>query len=103
MDMFTDLSAEQIVMYSIGFAGQALFSARFLIQWVTSEKNRKSVIPLAFWYFSLAGGATLFVYAFWQRDPVIMLGQGGGLFIYARNLWLIHRERREQAAEAQAS
>lgn len=98
--MLKNLSVEEIVMYTVGFGGQAMFTMRFLVQWLTSEKNRKSVIPIAFWYFSLAGGATLFVYAVWQRDPVIMLGQATGLFIYIRNLWLIHRERREQSAEA---
>ena len=64
--------------------------------------TRKSVIPITFWYCSLAGGATLFVYALWRQDPVFILGQGTGLFIYVRNLWLIHRERREQSQTEQA-
>jgi lipid-A-disaccharide synthase-like uncharacterized protein len=74
----------------VGFLGQALFSMRFLIQWIMSERARKSVMPTAFWYFSLAGGLVLLTYAIYRRDPVFILGQGMGLVIYARNLWLIH-------------
>jgi lipid-A-disaccharide synthase-like uncharacterized protein len=99
LDFFKNLSTEEAIMLVIGFAGQAMFTMRFLVQWLKSEISRKSVIPIAFWYFSLAGGATLFVYALWRQDPVFILGQGTGLFIYARNLWLIHRERREQAGQ----
>jgi lipid-A-disaccharide synthase-like uncharacterized protein len=76
----------------IGFLGQALFSLRFIVQWIKSERMRRSVVPLAFWYFSLAGGVTLFAYAVHRMDPVFILGQGSGIFIYLRNLWLIHRE-----------
>ena len=76
----------------IGFAGQALFSMRFVVQWLKSEREKKSVVPLAFWYFSLAGGAALLLYALHQADPVFIVGQGLGLFIYLRNLWLIYKE-----------
>jgi len=105
VDQFLDLSTEEKIMLGVGFAGQALFAMRFIIQWLKSEISRRSVIPIAFWYFSILGGATLFVYALWRGDPVFILGQGTGLFIYARNLWLIHRERRDEAAteDAQAS
>lgn len=89
-------------MIGVGFTGQALFSARFLIQWVKSEMSRKSVIPLAFWYFSLAGGTVLFVYAVWREDPVFIAGQGGGLIIYLRNLYLIRRERQAEKEAAEA-
>ncbi|PRY71544.1 lipid-A-disaccharide synthase N-terminal domain-containing protein [Halomonas ventosae] len=82
----------------IGFLGQALFSARFLVQWLASERARRSIVPRAFWFFSLAGGATLLAYAIYRRDPVFIAGQGAGLFIYARNLMLIRREIREQRA-----
>lgn len=99
MDAFKDLTTEEAIMLVVGFAGQALFAMRFIIQWLKSEISRRSVIPLAFWYFSLAGGATLFVYALWRKDPVFIMGQGTGLFIYARNLWLIYRERRDQTRE----
>jgi len=79
----------------IGFAGQALFSARFLVQWVYSERRKRSLIPIAFWYFSLAGGATLFTYALHIGDPVFILGQSLGVLIYTRNLYFIHKERRQ--------
>jgi lipid-A-disaccharide synthase-like uncharacterized protein len=97
---FTGMSTEEIVMVTVGLVGQLMFTMRFLVQWLKSEISRKSVIPIAFWYFSIAGGATLFVYALWRQDPVFILGQGTGLFIYSRNLWLIHRERRETEAAA---
>ncbi len=82
----------------VGFAGQALFSARFLVQWIYSERRRRSVIPVQFWYFSLAGGATLLAYAIHRLDPVFIVGQLGGLLIYSRNLYFILRERRERRA-----
>lgn len=78
---------------AVGFLGQALFSARFIVQWLSSEKLKKSVIPKAFWYFSVAGGATLLAYAVHRRDPVFIVGQAAGLFIYARNLQFLWRER----------
>ena len=89
--------SEHTIWLIIGFAGQGLFSMRFLIQWVYSEKQKKSVIPLEFWYFSLAGGATLLTYAIYKQDPVFIVGQLTGLFIYSRNLYFIARERQELA------
>ncbi|MBW3565079.1 MAG: lipid-A-disaccharide synthase N-terminal domain-containing protein [Acidobacteria bacterium] len=86
--------AEWDIWVAIGFLGQLCFSARFLIQWVSSERERKSVIPIYFWYFSLIGGMILAVYAFHRRDPVFLLGQSMGILIYVRNLMLIHRARR---------
>jgi lipid-A-disaccharide synthase-like uncharacterized protein len=79
----------------VGLGGQLLFTARFLVQWIASERARKSTVPVSFWYFSMAGGVILFAYAVYRRDPVFILGQSMGLLIYARNLWLIHAERRE--------
>ncbi|MEO5573255.1 MAG: lipid-A-disaccharide synthase N-terminal domain-containing protein [Gammaproteobacteria bacterium] len=78
----------------IGFAGQALFSMRFLVQWFQSERQRRSIIPVEFWYFSLAGGLTLLAYAIHQTDPVFIVGQLTGLFVYARNLQMIFREKK---------
>lgn len=72
----------------LGFFGQALFSARFLVQWIASERARRSVVPRAFWWLSLGGGLTLFLYAIARQDPVFMVGQGAGLAIYVRNLRL---------------
>lgn len=77
-----------------GFVAQVMFMMRFLVQWIASERARRSVMPVAFWFFSVAGGALLFIYAIHRQDPVFIAGQGIGLFIYLRNLWLIHRERR---------
>ena len=82
------------VMVIIGFSGQGLFAMRFIIQWLKSETQRKSVIPIAFWYFSIGGGLVLLLYALWRRDPVIICGQGLGLLIYLRNLYLIFRNDR---------
>lgn len=87
----------------IGFIGQALFSARFIIQWLASERARRSIIPVAFWFFSLGGGATLLAYAIYRRDPVFIAGQGAGLIIYVRNLMLIRREKRQTAASETSS
>lgn len=84
----------QSLWLGVGFLGRALFSARFVIQWLASERIRRSVVPHAFWWFSLAGGITLLAYALWRGDPVFVLGQGLGLFVYLRNLILIRRHRR---------
>lgn len=84
---------------TIGLAGQALFSARFIIQWLASEKARRSVVPKAFWYFSLAGSAVLLAYAIHRVDPVFILGQAAGFAIYLRNLWLIEVEHRRSLSE----
>ena len=86
-----ETNPEQI-MIVVGFAGQGLFAMRFIIQWVSSEKQTKSVIPVAFWYFSIGGGAVLLLYAIWRQDPVIICGQGLGLLIYLRNLYFIRRD-----------
>ena len=79
---------------AFGLAGQLLFSGRFLVQWIASEKARRSVVPVGFWYLSIAGGAVLLSYALWRGDPVFITGQLLGVFIYSRNLWLIHVENR---------
>jgi len=79
------------VWLAIGLIGQGLFSARFLVQWLASERRKRSVIPTGFWYFSIGGGVSLLAYAIYRRDPVFILGQGAGLFVYARNLWFIHK------------
>jgi lipid-A-disaccharide synthase-like uncharacterized protein len=82
----------------VGFMGQALFTARFVVQWFKSEIVGKSVIPLAFWYFSVGGGVILLAYAIHKADPVFIAGQGGGLIVYARNLYLIYREKKRAKA-----
>lgn len=78
----------------VGFSGQILFSLRFFVQWVASERNKKSVIPLSFWYFSIGGSFLLLSYAIHRQDPVFILGQSMGFIIYIRNLVLIDREKK---------
>lgn len=78
----------------LGFVAQGFFTMRFVVQWLASERAKRSVVPIAFWFFSLGGGALLLIYAIKRQDPVFIAGQGLGLFIYIRNLWLIANERR---------
>ena len=78
----------------IGFVGQALFGARFIIQWVVSEKKRESTIPLPFWYCSIGGAVVLLAYAIHKQDPVFIVGQSMGSIIYIRNLILIDRKKK---------
>jgi lipid-A-disaccharide synthase-like uncharacterized protein len=82
----------------VGFIAQISFTMRFLVQWIASERVGKSVIPLAFWWFSIGGGLLLFVYALYRRDPVFIAGQGFGVFVYLRNLHFVLRERRRATA-----
>ncbi|WP_245412279.1 lipid-A-disaccharide synthase N-terminal domain-containing protein [Notoacmeibacter ruber] len=76
----------------VGLGGQLMFTGRFLVQWLASERVHKSVVPVAFWWFSIGGGMMLLLYSIWRKDPVFILGQSLGVFIYARNLWLIRQE-----------
>ncbi|TMV88726.1 lipid A biosynthesis protein [Thioclava sp. BHET1] len=80
-----------------GLLAQLMFTGRFVVQWIASERQRDSVVPVTFWYFSLAGGLMLFSYALYRRDPVFVLGQSLGVFIYSRNLWLIYAKRRRES------
>lgn len=84
----------ETVWLIVGFAGQLMFTSRFLVQWLQSERQKRSVIPVAFWYFSIAGGVTLLAYAIHRADPVFIVGQLAGVFIYGRNLYFIRKERR---------
>lgn len=80
-------------LLTIGFLGQGFFFMRFFWQWVVSEREKKSVIPISFWYLSLLGSFFLLIYAVLRRDIVFTVGQSTGSIIYIRNLYLIHRER----------
>jgi lipid-A-disaccharide synthase-like uncharacterized protein len=80
-------------MMLIGLLGQGLFSMRFIVQWIASEKAGKSVVPFSFWLFSLGGSIFLLIYAIYRKDPVFMLGQAPNLLIYSRNIWLIKKKR----------
>ena len=81
-----------------GIGAQLLFAARFLVQWISSERAGKSVMPIAFWFFSIGGGALLLIYALYRRDPVFIAGQAFGVFVYLRNLFFVLRERKTAAA-----
>ncbi|MER2508425.1 MAG: lipid-A-disaccharide synthase N-terminal domain-containing protein [Amaricoccus sp.] len=82
---------------AVGLLGQFLFTSRFLVQWIASERSGRSTVPDVFWWLSLAGGATLLAYAIWRRDVVFIFGQSVGLVVYLRNLTLIRRAREEAA------
>jgi lipid-A-disaccharide synthase-like uncharacterized protein len=84
----------------LGFAAQGLFTMRFLVQWIASERAGRSVIPLAFWWFSIVGGVLLLGYALYRKDAVFILGQAFGVFVYLRNLHFVMRERRQTASVA---
>ena len=86
----------------LGFTAQAMFSARFLVQWIASERAGRSVIPLTFWTFSIAGGILLLAYALYRKDPVFIAGQAFGVFVYLRNLYFVLRDRKAVAPAAQA-
>jgi lipid-A-disaccharide synthase-like uncharacterized protein len=86
-----------IVWLGIGFLGQGIFGARMLIQWIASEKARKSVVPVVFWYMSVVGAAITLAYAIWREDPVFITAQAGGLLVYIRNLYFISINKEPEA------
>jgi lipid-A-disaccharide synthase-like uncharacterized protein len=88
---------------AVGFLAQLMFSMRFLVQWVASERARRSIVPETFWYFSIFGGGLLLAYALYRVDPVFILGQGMGLVIYLRNIHLLAQHRRRTAEAALAA
>ena len=91
-----ELTALEATFLTIGFVGQGLFASRFIVQWIYSEKKKESSIPLVFWYLSIFGGIGLLTYAIFRKDPVIILGQTFGIFIYLRNLILIYKKENEK-------
>jgi lipid-A-disaccharide synthase-like uncharacterized protein len=86
----------------LGFVAQLMFTGRFLVQWIASEKQGRSVIPIAFWLFSIVGGLLLFAYALHRVDPVFIVGQAFGVFVYGRNLYLVMKEREELRATSKS-
>ncbi len=98
--LFNITSWASLAWVLLGLGGQLAFSGRMFLQWMVSEKERRSVVPPAFWYLSLGGGVALFVYFVWRQDFVGVLGQSSGLVIYARNIRLIHKQRRREAETA---
>ena len=96
INYYQNLNNYEILFLAIGFLGQGLFASRFIVQWIYSEKKGESYIPLVFWYLSIFGGIGLLIYAISRKDPVIIMGQTFGIFIYLRNLFLIYRKRNEK-------
>ena len=90
------MSNADVLWLVIGLLGQCLFMMRFIVQWLHSERHKQSLIPVSFWYFSLIGGLTVLAYGIHKMEPVIILGQLPGTFVYARNLILIQRHRKVQ-------
>ncbi len=86
-----------------GYFGQAMFTMRFVVQWIASERAKNSIIPKAFWLFSLAGGIMLLIYAILKKDPVFVLGQSAGLLIYTRNIYMIYRKKPHQDPHAEVA
>jgi lipid-A-disaccharide synthase-like uncharacterized protein len=93
MSLFGTKTTADTVWLVVGLLGQLMFTARFLVQWFASERAGRSVVPVAFWYFSIMGGLIVLAYGIHKLEPVIILGQLPGVVIYSRNLWLIYRER----------
>ena len=85
----------ETIWIGVGLGAQLAFSARFLVQWIASEKKKESVVPIAFWYLSLTGGSMLLAYSIYRLDPVFILGQSAGVVIYVRNLMLIYKKKTE--------
>ena len=96
INFINNLTTNELIFLIIGFLGQGLFASRFIIQWIYSEKKGESHIPVVFWYLSIFGGIGLLIYAIFRKDPVIILGQSFGLFIYLRNLILIYKKNNEK-------
>ena len=94
INYFSSLSSIEIIFLIIGFVGQGLFASRFIFQWIYSERRGESYIPIIFWYLSIFGGIGLLTYAIFRKDPVIILGQSFGIFIYLRNLKLIYKKKK---------
>ncbi|HZS65325.1 MAG TPA: lipid-A-disaccharide synthase N-terminal domain-containing protein [Xanthobacteraceae bacterium] len=84
----------------IGYIAQAMFAMRFVVQWIASERAGRSVVPMAFWFFSIGGGFMLLGYAIYRKDPVFIIGQAFGVFVYLRNLQFLLRDRGQGAAPA---
>jgi len=93
VNWWANTSSTEILWLAVGFGAQLMFSMRFLIQWIASEKARASIVPETFWYFSFVGGAMLLVYAIYRVDPVFIMGQATGLLIYSRNIYFIQKNK----------
>lgn len=100
---FDKQSATELTWLAIGFLAQAMFMMRFVIQWVASEKVKRSIVPETFWYFSMGGGLMLLAYSIWRMDPVYILGQALGTVIYARNIYFIWTHKQATSGDARTA
>ena len=91
---WTNTPTTELIWVAVGLLAQLMFSMRFIVQWIASEKARASIVPETFWYFSIAGGLLLLAYAIYRADPVFIIGQATGLVIYARNIYFIWTNKR---------
>jgi lipid-A-disaccharide synthase-like uncharacterized protein len=98
MSWFVGWFATMNLMKIVGIAGQVVFGSRFFVQWFASEKAKRSVIPIAFWYLSFFGGILTLIYAIYIQEPVFIFSQVGGLIIYSRNLMFVYRDRNRSHA-----
>ncbi len=88
----------ELTWVGVGLCGQLMFMMRFVVQWIVSERARRSIVPLSFWWLSIGGAVVLLAYAIHRRDPVFILGQSLGFFVYVRNIWLVRAERQPPRA-----
>ncbi|MBP2228686.1 lipid-A-disaccharide synthase N-terminal domain-containing protein [Azospirillum agricola] len=95
---FHDQSTTDLIWIGLGFFAQFLFMMRFVVQWIASERAKRSVMPELFWYFSIGGGTLLFAYSIYRVDPVYMFGQGLGLLIYMRNMYFVWNNKQTGGA-----
>jgi len=103
-DFFRDLSARYPRFHLdfwliLGFIGQLMFTMRFVVQWIASERKKESVIPVSFWYLSLGGGLIVLLYAIYRMDPVFILAYLPGNFVYLRNLYFIYKKKKISQSE----
>lgn len=96
--LLQDMTPLQYFMYGFGFLGEAVFGLRFFVQWLASERRKRSVVPVAFWYLSLVGATIILIYAIWRKDPVFVAGIAPTIPIYLRNLYFIYRRRSARQA-----
>ncbi len=91
------------LIFAFGFIAQALFTARFVVQWIASERRKESIVPMSFWYFSIVGGTMLLIYAIMRQDPVFIMGQSLGSVIYLRNIYFIKKKNKTLKEQQKAS
>jgi lipid-A-disaccharide synthase-like uncharacterized protein len=96
-EIFFTFNTKEWLWILFGLIGQVMFTGRFIIQWIASEKAKKSIVTPAFWIFSILGSSVLSVYAIYRKDPVFILGQVPGIFIYARNLVIMRNNKHEES------